>query len=68
MTTETKEPTEPKGTRPTTTKNRNKVSTAITCDSCFYYQRLGGGSKGTCIFKGTVNSQTAQGCPWYEKE
>ena len=39
MTTGTKEP-KPKDTRPTN-KNRHKATT-ITCDSCFYYQRLGG--------------------------
>lgn len=41
MTTEPKEPAEPKGMRPANRK-KDKVRTTITCDSCFYYQRLGG--------------------------
>lgn len=43
MTTETKEPAEPKGTRPGGRKKAKTAKTTITCDSCFYYQRLGGG-------------------------
>lgn len=65
MTTGTKEP-KPKDTRPTN-KNRHKATT-ITCDSCFYYQRLGGGSKGTCVWRGTVNRYASNDCPWYERE
>ena len=42
MTTKPKEPTEPKDTRPAK-RSKAKAGTTITCDSCFYYQRLGGG-------------------------
>lgn len=43
MTTETKEPAEPKGMRPGGRRKAKTAKTTITCDSCFYYQRLGGG-------------------------
>lgn len=68
MTTETKEPAEPKGTRPGGRKKAKTAKTTITCDSCFYYQRLGGGSKGTCVWRGTVNRYASKDCPWYERE
>lgn len=45
MTTETKEPAEPKDTRPGGRNKAKTVKTTITCDSCFYYQRLGGVAK-----------------------
>lgn len=47
---------------------KGKKASEKTCRSCFYYQQLGGGSKGTCVFKGTISSGTARDCPWYEKE